>query len=124
MQDADIRIALPRDLAILLIEDGVAVRPPRSRDPVVVDALRLVLDGVNTAASVVTVAVSAEACRRFASRLWARRHRGGGLLLTLEIKAPGWPEPRRLELMKDDHSGEDKILDFVAAALAAATSGS
>jgi hypothetical protein len=62
---AVLRISLPDELAIALIDDGIAIRPYRTRAGTP-DAITLMIDGVNTAASLVTLAATAAACRRLA----------------------------------------------------------
>jgi hypothetical protein len=70
-----IRIRVPSPLADTLVADGDAVRPYTTRGPAVSEVLTFAIDGVNTAAAVITLAANVEIYRRFARRL--REHAEG-----------------------------------------------
>jgi hypothetical protein len=114
-----VRISLPEEIAIALIDDGTAVRPYRTRGASPHDVITLLIDGVNTAASIVTLAATAAACRRLASRIATRMHHGKDSPMTVTITGPNWPKPRHLEVSSSGSAAEDEILDFLIAALSA-----
>jgi len=113
-----IRILLPADLAAELLDDQVAVHPYETRGAA--DELtRMVIDDVNTAASVVTVAMAADAARKFAARLWARLRKSEEEVVTVTVTVPGQGAPRELKVRRDDAAGADKVLDFLIEVLPA-----
>lgn len=110
---------MPVDLADALVDDGIARRPFVTRGPGADELIRMVIDDVNTGASVVTLVIAADALRKFAGRLWARLRRSEVDVVTVTVKAPGMLEPRELKVQRDDDAGEDKILDFLIEVLPA-----
>lgn len=112
-----VRMSMPADLADSLINQQVAVRPPKTRGPAD-DLVQMVIDGVNTGASVVTVVMAAAAMRKFAERLWERMRRSEKDVVTVTITV-GTNAPRELKVQTDDAAGTDKVLDFLIDALPA-----
>jgi hypothetical protein len=110
---AAVRISMPVDLADALVDDRVARRPFTTRGPGADELIRMVIDDVNTGASVVTLVMATDAVGKFAGRLWARLRRSQEDVVTVTVTAPGLPEPRELKVRRDDDAGEDKILDFL-----------
>lgn len=106
------RVLLPADLAEALVDDGIAVRPYETRG-LADDLIRVAIDDVNTASSVVTVVVAAAAVRKFAARLWGRLRKGGDDIVTVTVSVPGAAEPFELKVRRDDAEGQDKVLDFL-----------
>lgn len=106
------RVLLPTDLADALVDDRVAVRPYETRG-VADELIRVAIDDVNTASSVVTVVVAAVAVRKFAARLWGRLRGGGDDIVTVTVSVPGTAEPFELKVRRDDTEGQDKVLDFL-----------
>jgi hypothetical protein len=106
------RILLPVDVAQGLVDDQAGVRPYEIRG-IGDELLRIAVDDVNAAASVVTVFMAAGAVRKLAARLWARMRKGEGELVTITVSVPGVPEPYELKVRRDDEGGQDKILDFL-----------
>lgn len=106
------RALLPADLAEALVSDRVAVRPYETRSAGD-ELIRLAVSDVDTAASVVTVVVAADAVRKFAVRLWARLRRSKDEVVTVTISVPGMAEPYELKVRRDDPAGQDKVLDFL-----------
>ena len=106
------RVLLPEDLADALVDDRVAVRPYETRG-VTDELIRVAIDDVNTAASVVTVVVAADAVRKFAARLWARLRKSEDDLVTVTVSVPGAAAPYELKVRRDDAAGQDKVLDFL-----------
>jgi hypothetical protein len=111
-----VRISMPADLADALVDDRVAVRPFATRGTAD-ELFHLVIDDVNTGASVVTVIMAAAAVRKFAGRTWERLRKSGTEIVTITVTAPGTDEPRELKIRADDADGEDKVLDFMIAVL-------
>jgi hypothetical protein len=116
---AAVRISMPADLADTLVDDRIARRPFTTRGPGTDVLIRMVIDDVNTGASVVTLVVAADAVRKFAGRLWARLRQSQEDIVTVTVTAPDMPEPRELRVRRDDRAGEDKILDFLIEVLPA-----
>jgi hypothetical protein len=106
------RVLLPGDLADALVDDGIAVRPYETRG-VAEDVIRVAIDDVNTASSVVTVVVAADAVRKFAARLWGRLRKSGDDIVTVTVSVPGVAGPFELKVRRDDTEGQDKVLDFL-----------
>ena len=79
----------------------------------------MAIDDVNTAASVVTLAMASDAVRKFAARLWARVRKSEEEITTVTIAVPGKAAPRELKVRRDDAAGADKILDFLIEVLPA-----
>jgi hypothetical protein len=116
---AAVRISMPADLADTLVDDRIARRPFTTRGPGTDELIRMVIDDVNTGASVVTLVVAADAVRKIAGRLWARLRQSQEDVVTVTVTAPDMPEPRELRVRRDDQAGEDKILDFLIEVLPA-----
>jgi hypothetical protein len=106
------RVLLPADVAQGLVDDRAAVRPYEIRG-IGDELIRVAVDDVNAAASVVTVFVAAGAVRKFAARLWARLRKGEDEVVTVTISVPGAAEPYELKVRRDDEAGQDKVLDFL-----------
>jgi hypothetical protein len=106
------RFLLPADVAQGLVDDKAAVRPYEIRG-IGDELIRVAVDDVNAAASVVTVLMAADAVRKFAARLWARLRKGEDDLVTVTISVPGAAEPYELKVRRDDEAGQDKVLDFL-----------
>lgn len=107
-----VRVLLPADVAQGLVDDHAAVRPYEIRG-IGDELIRVAVDDVNAAASVVTVFMAAAAVRKFAARLWARLRKGDDELVTVTISVPGAAEPYELKVRRDDEAGQDKVLDFL-----------
>lgn len=107
-----VRISMPADLADVLVDDRIAVRPFGTRGPAD-ELIHMAIDGVNTGASVVTVVVAADAMRKFAGRIWQRLRRGREEIVTITVMLPGTDAPRELKVRADDADGADKVLDFL-----------
>jgi hypothetical protein len=115
MPEDYLRVSLPGSVADVLIEDGLAVTPYRTRGPSTTQALEFVVNGINTGASVVTLVITANALKKLAARLWALARRADRPLCTISITTSDGT--RQIDIAKGDTSAEDKILDFVIAAL-------
>jgi hypothetical protein len=114
-----VRILMPADLADTLVDDQIAVRPFTTRGTGAGELIRVVIDDVNTGASVVTLFMAADALGKFAERLWARLRRGKEDVVTVTVLLPGTATPRELKIRRDDDAGTDKVLDFLIEVLPA-----
>jgi hypothetical protein len=113
-----VRISLPSDLAAELVNDCVAVHPYETRG-IADEVIHMVIDGINVTASVVTVAMAADAVRKFATRLWVRSRKSEEDVMRVTVMVPGDAAPHELEVKRDDDSGADKILDLLIEVLPA-----
>jgi hypothetical protein len=116
---AAVRISVPADLADTLVGDRIAVRPFTTRGTGAGEVIQMVIDDVNTGASVVTLLMAADAVRKFAERLWARLRQSKEDVVTVSVMAPGMAAPRELKVRRDDATGTDKVLDFLIEVLPA-----
>jgi hypothetical protein len=108
-----LRISVPDDLAAALVAEGHAVRPYATRGAGPGDVVHVVIEGVNAAAAVVTIAGSLGALRVFARRL---REHAAGRTVVLERRS----ERRRLVATPGDPDSAVEQEDAVVAALAVA----
>jgi hypothetical protein len=112
----EVRLSLPADVADALVADEIAFRPIVTRGPGTGQVVQLIVDGVNTGAAVVTLAVAASSLRKLAERLWEKfRHADENIIMTIIL--PGAPAPRILKIKPGETDSQDRILDFIINAL-------
>jgi len=108
------RIEVPSELAEELVADGTAVRPLSTRGGGLGEIVRLIVDGVNTGASVVTVAAASAATYRVSQRLAAHLGRQRkGQTITVVLRGPGGE--RTVTILPE--ATDEKVAEELQAAL-------
>lgn len=114
---AAVRISLPSEMADALVDDAVAIRPFTLRGNAG-DVWQLLVNGVNTGASTVTLIVATNTLRKLAQRIWERLGDDDSKEeIIVSLTLPGEEHPKALKIQRDDAAAQDKILDFLAGTL-------
>jgi len=111
------QIAVPAEFSEVIDDDHSITthRPPRRRGWGEVVAFSV--DWINTVGSVVSVVVTVEGVRRFATTvLHRRRMRGSEDEMTITASRAG-RAPAQLTLRVDDPAAEDQLVEFMLRAL-------
>ena len=111
------RIMAPAEVCDELIDDGVAVRPLTTRGPSAGDAIRIVVDAINTGTAAISIAITAAALRRMAAAFIRRKHPADPDHVRMVIAIGD--ETRTLEVDRSEPDAEDMLFDFFTETLGA-----